>query len=318
MSRAVLVTGAAGFAGGHLVDSLVADGMSVVAWHRPGGTPPERPSVHWMPIDVLERSAVARGLEKAAPDLIFHCAGSAHVGSSWRDSAGPLEANALGTHHLLAGMRQAGLRCRVVVTGSAAIYRPASEPLAEESPVGPSSPYGLSKLAQEMAALRAADVDGLPVIATRSFNHAGPRQSPSYATASFARQIALAEAGRAPRLLTVGNLDARRDLTDVRDTVRAYRKLAELGTPGQPYNVCRGCAYSMRELLDGLLAHARMPLEVRTDPSLLRPNDNPVILGDPSRIRRETGWQADIPMERTLADLLDYWRERVAAGERAE
>jgi GDP-4-dehydro-6-deoxy-D-mannose reductase len=168
-----------------------------------------------------------------------------------------------------------------------------------------------------MTALRAAEVDGLPVIPTRSFNHAGPRQSPSYATASFARQIALAEAGRAPKLLTVGNLDARRDLTDVRDTVRAYRKLAELGRPGQPYNVCRGRAYSMRELLDGLIAHARMPLEVRTDPSLLRPNDNPVILGDPSRITRETGWQAEIPMERTLADLLDYWRARVAAGERA-
>jgi GDP-4-dehydro-6-deoxy-D-mannose reductase len=312
MTQPVLVTGAAGFAGSHLVDALVADGVPVIAWHRPGKRPTDHRLVSWVPVDILDRSAVARALGDVAPAVVYHCAGAAHVGSSWRDSTTPLEINALGLHHLIEGIRAAGLRSRILLTGSAAVYRPSSEPLTEGSAIGPSSPYGLSKLAQELEALRAASVDNLPVVIARAFNHAGPRQNPSFVTASFARQIALAEAGRAPKLLAVGNLDTRRDLTDVRDTVRAYRALAARGTPGEVYNVCSGRAHSIHELLDGLLAHARGHVEIRLDPSLLRPSDTPIIVGDPSRIARETGWRAEIPIERTLADLLDYWRERVA------
>jgi GDP-4-dehydro-6-deoxy-D-mannose reductase len=323
----VLVTGAAGFAGSHLVEALVADGVRVIAWHRPGAVPPglrhaeAAPVVQgggarvaWTPVDVLDRDAVAAALAEARPAAIFHCAGSAHVGSSWQDSLTPLETNALGTHHLLDGVRRAGLRCRAVVVSSALVYRPALDPLDEEAPLGPSDPYGLSKLAQEMLAIRAAGT-GLDVVVARAFNHAGPRQDPSYATASFARQIALAEADRAAPLIVVGNLDARRDITDVRDTVGAYRALAVRGAPGRPYNVCRGRAYAVRELLDLLLAEARVRLQVRVDETRMRPHDNPVLVGDPSRIAGEIGWRAGIPIERTLRDLLEYWRERVAAGE---
>jgi GDP-4-dehydro-6-deoxy-D-mannose reductase len=312
MTDAVLVTGAAGFAGSHLVDALLADGLQVTGWHRPGSPAGVQPSARWVAVDVLDREGVARSLSEMRPTTVFHCAGSAHVGSSWRDSLTPLETNALGTHHLLDGLRRAGLRPRVVVTGSALVYRSSDAALSEEAPLGPTSPYGISKLAQEMAALGAAVRDRLPVVVARPFNHAGPRQDASYATASFARQIALAEVDRGPKRIVVGNLDARRDMTDVRDTVRAYRMLAERGSPGRVYNVCRGQAYSVRELLDGLVALARVPVDIQTDPGLFRPNDNPLVLGDPARIEQETGWHAEIPIERTLGDLLDHWRGRVA------
>lgn len=314
MIEPVLVTGAAGFAGSHLTESLVADGVRVIGWRRPGREAPLDPRVEWMAVDVLDRDRVAAALAEARPSTIVHCAGSARVGSSWQDSLTPLETNALGTHHLLDGVRRAGLRCRVVVVGSALVYRPALDPLDEAAPLGPTSPYGLSKLAQEMVALRAA-ADGLDVVVARAFNHAGPRQDPSYATASFARQIALAEAERGTPVIDVGNLDARRDITDVRDTVRAYRMLAARGALDGPFNVCCGRAYSVGELLERLLAVAQVPLQIRVDETRLRPHDQPVLVGDPSRIARETGWRAEIPIERTLADLLEYWRRRVGAGE---
>jgi GDP-4-dehydro-6-deoxy-D-mannose reductase len=316
MTDSVLVTGAAGFAGSHLVDALVADDVDVVGWHRPGSRPGSQSSVRWVPVDILDRDAVARALTAAKPTAVFHCAGVAHVGGSWRDSLTPLETNALGTHYLLDSIRRAGLSPRVVVTGSALVYRPSATALSEDAPLGPSSPYGLSKLAQEMAALAAAR-EGLPAVVARPFNHTGPRQDPSFATASFARQIALAEAGLGPEAIVVGNLEARRDLMDVRDTVRAYRALAERGTPGRVYNVCGGQAYPVRELLERLLTLARVRLDVRLDPALFRPNDNPIVLGDSSRIIQETGWRPTIPIEQTLGDLLDYWRERVVEDRRS-
>lgn len=316
MIDSVLVTGAAGFAGSHLVDALAADNANVAGWYRPGGRPGLQPAVRWSPVDILDRNAVARGLAAANPSVVFHCAGTAHVGGSWQDSVTPLETNVLGTHYVVDALRRAGLSPRVVVTGSALVYRPSTAALSEDAALGPSSPYGLSKLAQEMAALGAAR-DGLPVIVARPFNHAGPRQDPSYATASFARQIALAEAGLGLQTIVVGNLETRRDVLDVRDTVLAYRALAERGAPGRVYNVCGGQAYTVRELLERLLSLARVRLEVRPDPALFRPHDNPIVLGDPSRIIDETGWRPSIPIERTLGDLLEYWRKRIAEDRRS-
>lgn len=318
MREPILVTGARGFAGGHLVDVLIAEGATVVGWRRPGSPPPlPRPRLTWTAVDLLDRERVARAVAELAPATIVHCAGAPHVASSWQDTLTPLQSNALGTHHLLSAVRHATIACRVVVPSSALVYRASSEALDESAPLGPSSPYGVSKLVQEMLALRAASLDGLDVVVARPFNHAGPRQDPSFVTASFARQIALAEAGRAEPVIRVGNLDARRDVTDVRDTVAAYRRLVDRGAAGCVYNVCRGRAYSARELLDGLLAHARVRLDVRVDPSRLRPNDDPVLVGSPSRIEREVGWRARIPIARTLGDLLEYWRERAAVEARA-
>jgi GDP-4-dehydro-6-deoxy-D-mannose reductase len=300
-----LITGAAGFAGGHLLERLVAQGSRVHAWaHRGGGHGGGDDRVTWSALDLLDRPGVRAALATANPSVIYHCAGFADVQDAWRDPAGALRVNVLGTHNLLESARELGFAPRVLVTGSAQIYRPSLDALTEDDEIGPANPYGVSKLAQEMTAAASP----LPALLVRPFNHAGPRQSPSYATSGFAQQIADIEAGRLDPVLHVGNLDARRDITDVRDTVRAYQALAEHGQAGRPYNVCSGRAYSMRELLDILLSHARVRVRVEVDPARLRPSDNPVILGSHARLTADTGWTPMIPIEQTLAELLEYWR----------
>ncbi|HSC25772.1 MAG TPA: GDP-mannose 4,6-dehydratase [Vicinamibacterales bacterium] len=311
MAGPSLVTGGNGFAGSHLIEHLLAFEPALAAWSRPGGVQPEdEQRVHWRRVDVLDRADVAAAIAELRPAVIYHCAGAADVGGSWSNPAVPLRVNALGTHHVLDGVRLAGLACTVLVTGSALVYRPSLEALTEASAIGPTSPYGLSKLAQEMVAARAT---WCPTLLTRSFNHVGPRQSPAYATSNFARQIAEIEAGIREPVIRVGNLDSRRDISDVRDTVRAYRALVERGRPGVPYNVCCGRAYRVGDLLDVLLGLARVAVSVERDPRLMRPSDNPVLLGDPSRIAADTGWQPVIPIERTLSDLLEFWRRRAGA-----
>ena len=308
-----LVTGATGFAGSHLVDQLLEEQPSVAAWSHRGGREPtlaDDPRVRWSAVDLLDRGAVSRALSALQPSAIYHCAGIAHVGESWSEPVRALSVNVLGTHHVLEGVRDAGLDCPVLVTGSALVYRPSTAPLCEDDPIGPSDPYGVSKLAQEMLASGRAQA---PVFIVRPFNHAGPRQSPTYVTSSFARQIAEIEAGRREPVLRVGNLESRRDVTDVRDTVRAYRLVVQRGRPRRPYNVCSGETYRVRDLLDALIGLSRASIEIQVDPSRLRPSDNPVIAGDRSRIGAEAGWTPEIPITRTLDDLLNYWRREILA-----
>jgi GDP-4-dehydro-6-deoxy-D-mannose reductase len=310
----VLITGAAGFAGSHLLDLLGDDDVRVVALRKPGigaETQAAYPAVEWIEIDLLDRESVRRTVAELAPAAIYHLAGSPHVGQSWKAATGTLSVNVLGTHHLLEGLRAEGLHSRVVVPSSAYVYRPAARALTEDDPVESTNPYAISKIATELAAARASRRDGIPVVVARSFNHIGPRQDPSFFASGVARQVALIEAGRIDPAIRVGNLESRRDITDVRDTVRAYRALAERGTPGQAYNVCSGQAHTMRDLLDGLVALARVRVSVEPDPERFRPNDTPLLLGDSSRIRRDVGWQPLIPIEQTLRALLDYWRQAV-------
>jgi GDP-4-dehydro-6-deoxy-D-mannose reductase len=310
----ILVTGAAGFVGGYLIDLLRAGGSAVVAWQRAGGRAPAAATsgITWRAVDLLDPAAVHRAIAELRPTAVYHCAGAAHVGLSWGETARTLAINVRGTHNLLEGLRRAGLGARVVIPGSAMVYAAADRALTEDDPLVPQSPYALSKLAQEMAGMR-ANLDGLHVTIARAFNHMGPRQDPFFAASGFARRIADIEAGRWEPEIAVGNLDARRDLTDVRDTIRAYRLILERGTPGRAYNVCSGHAITIRELLDRLLARARVPIRVRVDEARLRPNDVPLLLGDPTRIRTELGWRPEIPLDRTLDDLLDDWRKRPPA-----
>ena len=310
----MLITGAAGFAGSHLLDLLCDDDVRVVALRKPGigaETQAAYPMVEWLEIDLLDRDSVRRAVASLAPAAIYHLAGSPHVGQSWKSATETLSVNVLGTHHLFEALRAEGLHSRVVVPSSAYVYRPAGRALTEDDPVESTNPYAISKIATELAAARASRRDGIPVVVARSFNHIGPRQDPSFFASGVARQVALIEAGRIDPAIRVGNLDSRRDITDVRDTVRAYRALAERGTPGQAYNVCSGQAHTMRDLLDGLVALARVRVSVESDPERFRPNDTPLLLGDPSRIRRDVGWQPLIPIEQTLRALLDYWRQAV-------
>jgi GDP-4-dehydro-6-deoxy-D-mannose reductase len=305
-----LITGGTGFAGSHLIDHLLELGTPVAALsHRGGREAGAQPGpVHWASVDLLDRHAVARAVSELRPAVIYHCAGVAHVGDSWTEPARALQVNVMGTHHVLEAVREARLDCPVLVTGSALVYRPSTGLLAEEDPLGPADPYGVSKLAQEMLAMRTTHV---PVYVVRPFNHAGPRQSDSYVTSSFAKQIAEIEAGLREPVLRVGNLEAERDITDVRDTVRAYRLVVRHGRPLRPYNVCSGRAYRVRDLLDTLVGMSSEAISVATDASRLRPSDNPVIKGNRSRIGAEADWEPRIPIERTLGDLLGYWRDRI-------
>jgi len=303
-----LITGAAGFAGRHLLGLLAAEGTELAAWHRPGGTPPGRASTAvWTAVDLLDRQAVNDQIAQLRPAVVYHCAGAAHAGRAWDRTESTLAANVRGTHHLLEAMALAGVQARVLIPSSAMIYRPAKEALAEDHALVPSGPYGLSKLAQELLAVRAMS-DGLKVTIARAFNHVGPGQDPHFAASGFARRIADIEAGRWEPEIAVGNLDARRDLTDVRDTVRAYRLILERGRLGRAYNVCSGRVVVIGDLLETLLARARVPIRVRIDPARFRPDDVPWLLGDPSRIRDELGWTPLVPLDQTLDDLLEHWR----------
>jgi GDP-4-dehydro-6-deoxy-D-mannose reductase len=315
----VLVTGAAGFAGSHLIDALLERGVAVEAWTRPDAPPafsPAQNGVRWRQIELLDRESVLAALSQLRPPVIFHLAGAAHLGKSWQHAAATLETNVIGTANVLEGERSLGLGARILVPGSAAVYRDSPDPLTEEAPLAPASPYAVSKLAQEQLARRAAE-DGQHVLVTRSFNHIGPRQAPAFATASFARQIAAIERGAVAPVLRVGNLASRRDLTDVRDTVRAYIVLIERGRPGVVYNVCSGLAPSMQEVLDGLLARATVRVAIETDPALYRHHDASIVVGHHARLTRDTGWRPGVPLDTTLDDLLAFWRDAVQREEAA-
>lgn len=308
--RRILVTGAGGFAGSHLTEHLSRT-HEVEGWVR--SAPPvglER-IARWRHVDLLERDAVRAAIGDLRPDAIYHCAGMPNVAASWSDTAEPLASNVLATHHLFDAIRRAGVSCRVLVPGSASVYAPATEPLTEDHPIGPASPYALSKLAQEQLGMRAGPEDGIEVVLTRSFNHTGPRQAPAFVAPSMARQIALIEKGAVEPVIRVGNLDAQRDLTDVRDVVRAYIALMERAVPATVYNVASGVGRTMQSVLDALVSRARVHVRIETDPARLRPNDLPIVVGDATRIRQATGWQPSISFDQMLDDLLEYWRRQV-------
>jgi GDP-4-dehydro-6-deoxy-D-mannose reductase len=312
MSGPILVTGAAGFVGGHLLDVLVQGPAPVIGWHRPDTLPsPLHPQITWKALELLDRDAVVRAIADLRPDAIYHLAGAAHVAASWQNTLETYLGNILATHHLFYALSAARLRPRLLISGSATIYRPQDRPIREDDPLGPLSPYATSKLAQEMLACRVYVEDHVAVLLARSFNHVGPRQDPSYVAPGIARQIALIEAGRQEPVLTMGNLAPQRDLTDVRDTVRAYAVMMAAATPARPYNVSSGRAVSIGALVETFVARAHRPVRIVQDPSRFRPNDVPLLVGDHGRLSADTGWAPQIPFEQTVDDLLTYWRARI-------
>jgi GDP-4-dehydro-6-deoxy-D-mannose reductase len=301
--RAV-VTGGLGFVGRHLVAHLLAGGDEVITLDHNGAHP----------VDILDGPAVAEALLTAAPDAVYHLAGWADVGSSWSDPVSALRVNAEGTLHVLRACEAAAVP-RVLAVASADVYgvvTPADLPLTEASPLRPTSPYAASKAAADALALQAFLGHGLGVIRVRPFNHLGPGQSESFVAPALAARIARAERDGLDTI-RVGNLSARRDVTDVRDVVRAYRLLVERGEPGEVYNVCSGQDIAIQELADLLVALARRPITLEPDSSLLRPVDLPLLRGDASKLRGATGWRPELLVEQTLADLLDDMRDRVRA-----
>jgi GDP-4-dehydro-6-deoxy-D-mannose reductase len=313
MFRPTLVTGAAGFAGSYVLDLLASRGTDLVAWHRPGGASlTSDGSIRWQAVDILDRAAVREAIRAIQPQAVYHCAGAAHVGQAWDTTTVTLATNVRGTHHLIEALRDFTPDARMLNTSSALVYAPSTAPLDEQHPLVPASPYGLSKLAQEL--LGGGNSGGPSVHIARPFNHFGPRQSPSFVGAGFARTIALIEAGRMRPEIQVGNLEPLRDLTDVRDTVRAYQLILERGTSGRPYNVCSGRPIKIGLLLDMMLRRAKVSIRVVVDPARYRPNDSPIVQGNPARIRDELGWTPQIPLEQTIEDLLAFWRQQPAAA----
>ena len=313
----LLLTGAGGFVGGHLAGFLRAEHPEVeihgvvlpqggVSWRAPSGA-------RVLEADLNDAAAAAAGVEEVRPEGILHLAGQSSVHNSWLDPAGTMRTNVLGIVHLLDAARRQDRRPPVLVVGSAEEYGPVGPeeiPIREDTPLRPASPYAVSKVAQGALARLYGPAGGMRIVLTRTFHHTGPGRGEAFAESSFARQIAEIEGGRRPGVLEVGNLEAVRDFTDVRDVVRAYWMLLEKGQGGEVYNVCSGRGRRIRDLLDTLLAASSARVEVRVDPERLRPSDVPVQVGDPGRLRAATGWQPEIPLERTLGDLLDDWRTR--------
>lgn len=297
------VTGAAGFVGGFLLEHLRDAGDEVI------GVDAE--------VDVLDGEAVRDSLTAAAPEVVFHLAGLAHVGRSWADPARTLSVNSLGTLSVLEAAAACSSPPRVIVVSSAEVYGAAGRaPVTEEAPLRPVSPYAASKVAAEFLGLQAFLGRGLPVIRVRPFNHVGPGQAPEFVVSALARRIVETEldaAGPRPGQVAVGNLAAERDFTDVRDVVVAYRLLAVHGVPGEVYNVASGTAVTVRSIAERLVALAERPLELVPDPDLMRPADVPVFIGDASKLRAATGWEPVVPIEKTLGDVLADWRRRLSA-----
>jgi GDP-4-dehydro-6-deoxy-D-mannose reductase len=290
-----LVTGGKGFVGQWLTAHLKDQGDEV--------------TVIDLETDVADGAAVRRVMADVRPDAVYHLAALTHVGDSWDHPSQVLRVNVLGTAEILAAARSTPGFPRVLVVSSAEVYgvvRADELPLDEDTTTLPASPYAASKLAAEAVALQAWRGYGQPVLVVRPFNHIGPGQSPNFFVPALAKRIVEARRSGATSM-PVGTLSTRRDFTDVRDVVVAYRRLIEVGEPGGVYNVCSGRDVSMAEVAHDLLRLAGADLELVTDPALVRPVDVPVLRGDATRLREATGWEPVIPLATTLADVLSSW-----------
>jgi GDP-4-dehydro-6-deoxy-D-mannose reductase len=303
------VTGATGFVGRHLIHELT-QALPAAEIH---GTALAEEAVpyHLHKIDLKDTAGVCALIDAVRPDHIYHLAALASPRLSFADPWGTLENNIRSQLNLFLACLENGDAPRILVISSAEIYQTDTDPLDENTPFNPTSPYGVSKIAQDMLAFQYAQTHHLPILRARPFNHIGPGQAAGFVATDFALQIARIEAGQQPPVIRVGNLAARRDFTDVRDVVRAYRLIVERGQPGAVYNIATGAAYSIQDLLDILLSFSAVSIEVQVDPSRFLPVDAPIKIGDARRLHADTGWQPTIHFEQTLHDILNDCRQRV-------
>jgi GDP-4-dehydro-6-deoxy-D-mannose reductase len=320
-----LVTGASGFVGRHLLAYL----LSETDWELYGNAhsvPPD-PSdllgvqprgVRWVACDLTDRQQTASMVGEVRPQFVFHLAAQSNVQEAFRNPEATLVNNVVGQLNLLLALRTAAPDARILVVGSSEQYglvRPEDIPVDEDTPFRPTNPYAVSKIAQDALAVQHFLSYGQQTIRVRPFNHIGPGQTELFVTAAFARQIARIEAGLQEPVIYVGNLEAARDFTDVRDMVRAYLLAITQGEPGEVYNIGSGRWHTMQWVLDTLLSMSKVVVQVKQDPARMRPSDIPILVCDPTRFQARTGWKPRIPIEQTLKDILDYWREQTRRGE---
>ncbi len=320
----VLVTGVDGFIGSHVVAHLEVVAPDAELWglvQPSAGTSLLAGRVRTVVADLDDPDSLRRAVASARPELLLHLAGASAVADSWRAPERVLEVNALGQLRLLEAVRAAGLAPRLVVASSAEVYGrrgPDQQPIGEDAPFAPVSPYGVSKAAQELIAMQYAAAYGWATVRLRMFHAAGPGRPSRFVCSGLARQIAEIESGSRPPRIDVGNLEVVRDLVDVRDVARAWWLAATQGEPGAAYNVCSGQGVAIRRLLDLLLACSGATVVVRVDPDRLRPADIPIQVGRHDRLTDVTGWRPEIPLERTLSDLLGWWRTELVNGRTPE
>jgi GDP-4-dehydro-6-deoxy-D-mannose reductase len=310
--KRVLITGAGGFVGKHLLTYLATN----TDWALFGNTHTlpgkfELPRLEWVAADLASREQTSAMVDAVQPDYVFHLAAQSNVQRAFADPEATIVNNVVGQLNLLEALRGTTPAARVMVACSSEQYglvRPEDLPIDEDTPFRPNNPYAVSKISQDALALQYFLSYKQPIVRVRSFNHIGPGQSEQFVSAAFARQVALIEAGRQEPVMHVGNLEAERDFTDVRDVVRAYHLALTEGEPGEVYNIGSGKGYTIQWILDTLVGMSSVQVEVRQDPARMRPADIPALVCDPGRFYARTGWRPQIPLEQTLRDILEYWR----------
>jgi GDP-4-dehydro-6-deoxy-D-mannose reductase len=315
MTARVLITGADGFVGRYMASFLVEKVSATVLGLD---LHPARNAAPWDrceygECDILDRDSVFSHVERFRPDYVFHLAAQSSVRRSWEDPRLTYAIALSGQANVFDALREAGLDARVHVACSAEEYGKVKEeelPIGEDQPLRPASPYALSKVMQDYHAVFSYQAYGTKAVVTRAFNMIGPGQSPEFVVSDFARQIAESEAGLREPVMRVGNLEARRDFSDVRDLVEAYWLLVREGVPGEAYNVCSGRDHAISEVLELLLSMSEVPIRVEVDPARLRKTDIPVLRGDNGKMRELVGWTPELTLEKTLGNVLDFWREQ--------
>lgn len=316
--KKALITGIAGFVGSHMAELLLEKGFEVYGFTRVRSKMEHIEAIKDKLLleeaDLLDSHSLYTTIERIKPDYIFHLAAQSFVPTSWVSPAVTLDVNIVGSANLFEAVRRASLNSVIQIACSSEEYGMVYEnelPIKESNPLRPLSPYAVSKVAMDYLGYQYHQSYGIKIIRTRGFNHTGPRRGDTFAESNFAKQIAMIEKGKQDPVIHVGNLDARRDYTDVRDMVRGYLLSVDMCEPGEVYNICTGNAEKIGDVLQMLLKMSKVKVEIKEDPARMRPSDVQVLIGDNTKFVQKTGWKPEISFEQTMTDLLNYWREHV-------
>ena len=315
----VLITGISGFAGSHLAEYFLAEGkheiFGAIKWRSDRQNISHiQDRIHLFECDIKDAFAMKTIITEIKPEQIFHLAAQSYVSFSWRAPQETLITNIIGELNLFEAVRQVKIDPLIHIAGSSEEYGmvvPEELPITEANALRPLSPYGVSKVTQDLLGYQYFKSYGMKIIRTRAFNHTGPRRGTVFATSNFAKQIVEIEKNKRDPVIYVGNLEAVRDFTDVRDVVRAYALTLERGDPGEVYNIASGKGRKIRDMLDMLVALSNADLKIEQDPTRLRPSDVELLIGSSEKFQKKTGWKPEIPFDKTMKDLLDYWREKI-------